>query len=392
MTEKDLDVYTFDQMEAIIRKVLLSANLDNQTENAPEKMGKLKRVKLPIPPEYGGGVVTGYGYEETVRNLINKIKDQIRQKAEGPLFSECWEKWIQLKIGQRKAASTIENYRWVAKTYLLPFFDTKRIDEITSDHVQEYFNSVMGMSGSISTQSKAILSGIFDRAVRLGDITRNPMQYKYERSRKEGTKVVLQDADLIHVIEQAEKLHQTKDDRDYLYFCFLCFTALRRGEILGLKWTDLDFENGEIHVRNNVTFPNGKNDPVVGNPKDGSAGVVYLQDELASKIQPYARKGYIVPYSFEEPDRPMTKSMFVKMWARINKVVDMKGATSHSFRASYATMMNAHCSHIDPKALQGVLRHKTPDLAIKIYTKENESKTRKAEKEYGEWLSERLAL
>ena len=42
---------------------LLESHLGNQIDCAPEKIGKMKRVKLPIPEEYGGGSVTGYGYE-----------------------------------------------------------------------------------------------------------------------------------------------------------------------------------------------------------------------------------------------------------------------------------------------------------------------------------------
>ena len=84
--------------------------------------------------------------------------------------------------------------------------------------------------------------------------------------------------------------------------------------------------------------------------------------------------------------------MFDKMWKRIKSTIDLNGATSHSFRASYATMMNAHCDHVDPKVLQTALRHKTPDLAIKVYTKDNSSKTRMAEEEYDKWLSDQIKV
>lgn len=372
---------------------LIESHLDNGINYAPDKMGKLKRVKLPIPEEYGGGYVTGYGQEEAIRNLIIKVKNQIKMEVKGPLFEECWNKWVDLKSGQSKSASTIANYTWIAKSYLLPFFKDKHIDQITSDDIQKYFNSIMNKSESVSTQSKAILSGIFDRSVRQGEITQNPMVYRYERSRKRGEKRVLQDDDLLSVIEQIDNLKGTDDIRDYLYICFLCFTSLRRGEILGLRWKDIDFIGDTINVRNNVTFPNGSNSPVIGHPKDESFGTVHLQSELKIRIKPYQKFGnsYIIPYSFENPSQPITKSMFVKMWRRIGKQIDLKGATSHSFRASYATMMNAHCDHVDPKVLQSALRHKTPDLAIKIYTKENKSKTRIAEEEYDEWLKENLA-
>lgn len=372
---------------------LIEAHLDNKTDcDQLEKMGKLKRVQLPIPKEYGGGFATGYGYEDAIRKLISRIRDKIIPEKESPLFKECWESWIQIKMGQNRSPATIDNYKGLAKNHLLPFLEDKKISEITSDDIQTYFNSIMDLSGSVSTQSKAILCGIFDRALRMGYVDRNIMLYKYERSHKKGQKKVLQDDDLIGVISRIDRLRTNDDFRDYIYACFLCFTALRRGEILGLKWEDIDFENSEIHVRNNVIFPNGCNDGYIKEPKDGSFGTVLLQSGLASRLKSYQKvSGYILPYATNVVNKPMTRSMFTKMWRRIVKTVDLHGATSHSFRASYATMMNAHCDHIDPKALQGALRHKTPDLAIKIYTKENENKTRIAEKEYDAWLTNQLA-
>lgn len=372
---------------------LIEAHLDNEISSPQEKMGKLKRIRLPIPKEYGGGIATGYGYEEAIRNLISRIQNQIKMEPNAPLFSDSWENWISLKEGQHKSESTIQNYKWVARTYLLPFFNEKHIDQVSSDDIQRYFNSIMHLSSSVSTQSKAVLSGIFDRAIRQGEISQNPMLFKYERSHKKGEKTVLQDEDLVACCNQLELLKGTDDIRDYLYFAFLCFTALRRGEILGLRWSDINFENSTITVQNNVTFPNGQNDPVIRSPKDGSFGTVYLNSDLAKRILPYAQKSinYILPYSAALPEKPMTRSMFNKLWRRISSIIDMKGATSHSFRASYATMMNAHCDHVDPKVLQGALRHKTPDLAIKVYTRKNETKTRIAEKEYDKWLSGQLA-
>ena len=372
---------------------LIEAHLDNGICNPQvEKMGKLKRMRIPIPEEYGGGIVTGYGYEETIRNLIDRVRDQIKMESEAPTFQESWEMWIKIKEGQNRSPSTIESYKYMARVYLLPFFGEKYVDQITPDDIQLFYNSIMDKSKSVGDQCKAILSGIFDRAVRMGAVAQNIMLYKYERSKKIGKKVVLQDEDLLRAISQMDVIKETGDIRDYLYFCFLCFTSLRRGEILGLRWKDIDFVSGEIYVRNNVTFPNGSFKPVVKEPKDESYGIVHLQSELAKRIRPYQKSGnaYVLPYNKEETGSPMTRSMFDKMWARIRKMVDLKGATSHSFRASYATMMNAHCDHIDPKALQGALRHKTPDLAIKVYTKENKNKTRIAEEEYDRWLSGEL--
>lgn len=361
------------------------ANLDNRTSEPCEKA--VKRVKIPVPEEYGGGWATGISQEDAVRKLIDRIKGQIKPDNEVPTFRECWEKWITIKEGQDKSPCTIDGYKRLGRVRLIPFFGDKRVDEITPDDVQLYFNSIMHLSKSYSIQCRAVLSGVFGRAERMGYIDKNPMRFDYERSRKEKKKVVLQDDDLIHVIDDLEKLNGP----DYLYSCFLCFTALRRGEILGLRWTDLDFENRTITVMNNVVFPDGTNEPMVKAPKDDSFGTVHMHSELLKRIRPYRQAGgFVIGGLRSGSEEPISRSSFSKMWNRIRKTLDLKGATSHSFRATYATMMNAHCLHIDPKALQGALRHKTPDLAIKVYTKENENKTRQAEIEYDEWISSQV--
>ncbi len=371
--------YTMEEIQQIF------ANLENGISEPCEK--SMKRVKLPIPKEYGGGWATGATQEEAVRNLIERVKDLIKPATDVPTFDECWEKWISIKMGQDKSPCTIANYKRQARIRLIPFFGGRLVSEITPDDIQLYFNSIIHLSKSYSIQSRAVLRGIFDRAERMGFVDRNPMRFEYERSKKEKEKTILQDDDLMNVINGLDKLQ----DSDYLYACFLCFTAFRRGEILGLKWEDIDFEKRTITVRNNVIFPDGCNDPVEKAPKDDSFGVVYLQSELLKRIRPYqSSAGYVIRGSRGEFSGPISRSSFTKMWGRIKKALDLKGATSHSFRATYATMMNAHCIHIDPKALQGALRHKTPDLAIKVYTKENDNKTRQAEMEYDEWISSQV--
>ena len=371
-----------------LKKYTFTAYLDSEIDEPVEKI--VKRVKLPIPKEYGGGWATGETMEDAVKNLLRRVKDDLKTHSEAPTFEECARRWFLIKMGEERSQSTIACYKGLFQKYISEKFSGRKIDQIKANDIQSFFNSIMHLSKSVSNQCKAVLCGIFEWAERNDYLEKNPMRFKYERSSKTGTKVVLQDSDLIEVIKQLDRL----EGKDYLYACFLCFSALRRGEILGLKWGDVDFEKNEITVVRSVSYPNGVNDYVIGAPKDGSSGVVHLNSELAKRLKPYAGKPgtYILPYSEGELGKPITRSMFNKMWYRISKRLDLKGATSHSFRATYATMMNAHCEHIDPKALQGALRHKTPDLAIKVYTKENENKTRKAEMEYDEWLKEKVAM
>ena len=342
----------------------------------------MKRIRLPIPKEYGGGYATGDSLESAVQNLIKRLEQC--KTDQSPLFADYYNDWIALKKDEGLSLVTIGNYEGIANRYLLPWFGEMRLCQITPDDIQRYFNSIMKMSKSISVQSRAILSGIFDRAARNKVIRENPMWYKYKSSTKEGEKVVLQDDDLIEIIRDLDKVAL---ERDYIYACFLCFTAMRREEILGLRWGDLDFEGHNILIRSAVKFPEGQNVPIVDIPKDNSVGVMRMPRMLEDRIQRFAGNldEYVLPYSAEEPTKPMTKSMFTKMWKRLKRDLNLKGATSHSFRASYASMVTAHCN-ADPKTLQKLLRHKTPDLAIRVYAKSNENKIRDTEEAYDTYI------
>ena len=371
--------YTIEEIQQIL------SDLDNGIPE-PQKTN-MSRVKIPIPKEYGGGWATGSTQEDAVRKLIERVKGHITTSKDSPTFATCWEDWISIKMGVNLSPCTIENYKRVAKDRLLPFFGDMPIDAVTPDDIQKFFNSIMHLSKSYGVQCRAVLKGIFTRAERMKYIESNPMRFEYDRPKRESKKVVLQDSDLLKVISQLEKL----SGADYLYACFLCFTSLRRGEILGLQWDDIDFTNRTITVRNNVIYPDGTNDPIEKEPKDGSFGVIHLQSELLKRIRPYKSSiGYVIRGSQSDSMSPISRSSFSKMWYRIKRTIDLKGATSHCFRATYATMMNAHCDHVDIKTLQGALRHKTPDLAIRVYTKENENKTQKAEIEYDRWLQSQL--
>ena len=342
----------------------------------------MKRIRLPIPKEYGGGYATGDSLESAVHNLIKRLEE--RKSCNTPIFSDYYDEWLRLKKDEGLSQVTLADYQGISERHILPFFGEMHIGEITPDDIQRYFNSIMNLSKSVSVQSRAILSGIFDRAARNKVILDNPMWYKYKSSTKQGSKTVLQDDDLISIIKDLDKLSV---QRDYIYTCFLCFTALRREEILGLRWGDIDFEGSNILIQNAVKFPNGMNNPVIESPKNHSVGVMRLPAMLKDRIGKFEGNAdeYILPYSNEHKDFPMTKSMFTKMWRRISKTIDLKGATSHSFRASYASMVTAHCN-ADPKTLQTILRHKTPDLAMRVYAKGNMNKIRNTEEAYDNYI------
>ena len=131
----------------------------------------------------------------------------------------------------------------------------------------------------------------------------------------------------------------------------LLFTGMRRGEVLGLKWKDVNFEKNTIHVVRNVVFPRGINDPVVGTPKtDSGTRYVPIAPELRAYLEPQDAEDFIIGGR-----KPLTLCALRRMMERIGRKIDLHGASAHIFRHSYATMLND--AGVPIKTIQGIIGH-----------------------------------
>lgn len=106
-----------------------------------------------------------------------------------------------------------------------------------------------------------------------------------------------------------------------------------REEALGLRWEDIDVPGGLIHVRRNVTYP--ENQPTIGTPKSRNGfHSVPLDDTLLQCLQPLQETGFIFGR-----ENPLSNQAFRNRWIRIEKVIDLHGATPHILRHSYLTFL-----------------------------------------------------
>ncbi len=140
----------------------------------------------------------------------------------------------------------------------------------------------------------------------------------------------------------------------------LIYTGERRGEVLGLRWEDIDFENGLISVQRAVTFVKGK--PFVGEPKS-KAGYreIPILPELKQCLEKYRKKeGYIIG----DGEEPITETGFKRRYERIGKQIDLHGATPHVFRHTFLTMAS---DKVDTKTLQMIAGHSSYTITFNRY-------------------------
>ena len=233
------------------------------------------------------------------------------QKPQTPLLSDYIVTWFETFKVPKLKKNTAVNYRIDICKHIIPYFEGKRLDEITTADVQGFYNSKAHLAHSTVHCMAVILHGTFQSAIEDGYLVRNPTESKrLSMTDKKTERNALPAETIGDIIRNLWRL----EDFDRLLLALLLFTGMRRGEALGLRWEDIDWRHRLIFIQRSVSFSG--NLPVIGTTKS-KAGVRYipLANPLAKTLMPFeAEKGFILG-----GERPITQCKFLRAWERINK-------------------------------------------------------------------------
>lgn len=283
-----------------------------------------------------------------------------------PYFASYLEMWWKLYKLPKLRHTTRTSYRNAIDLRILPFFKGMRLEDISTNTIQAFYNKHEGMAHSSIHQMSVILHQVFDLAVEDGHMKFNPTESK--RLFMKGTKQkreALRDCDVKEIMDKLSLL----EAKDRIPLAILLYTGVRRGEALGLRWENLDWKRGVIHIEQAVTFLN--NQPVLGETKsDAGIRTVPFDERLMDVLRPYRQiSGFIVGDGIT----PMTERTFTRMWQRIGRTIDLHGATPHTFRHTYITL--AASSGIDVKTLQSIAGHSDIKMTMDRYAHKRDEKT-----------------
>jgi integrase len=224
------------------------------------------------PPE------DGYFTKRSAQRYLDELLAAARrgtlpgQVRTGKTFQQASEEWlVYCKQVRDCKASTLQDYRNVVRVLNRSFGDRK-LEEITSEQVEHW---LAGKEGSNRTRQKylVILGAIFRRAMKAYGLPRDPTD-TVERPRVRRPSKI----DVLRPEEVLELVRAAASDQDAAIFHTAAFGGLRMGELLALRWRDLDFARSTIHVRENWTAGQ------TTTPKGGSERAVPMADEVAQRL------------------------------------------------------------------------------------------------------------
>ena len=198
----------------------------------------------------------------------------------GATFSDAAAEYLRYAEQDRGCKpSTIRNYRNVINRHLLPAFGSMRLEDVTVAEIERWRSGIAPVRDArpISNKTKnnllVLMHAIFRRAVKLYGLPANPVaNVDRFRVRSSGDIQVFSPEEVWSLVRAAGS------ETDGAIFLTAAFTGLRRGEVLALRWRDVDFEGSTIRVR--ASYAAGQ----LTTPKSGKVRAVPMAPDVASAI------------------------------------------------------------------------------------------------------------
>jgi integrase len=307
--------------------------------------------------------------ELELRRLIADVEaDRVPVAASGTV-EELAGEWLAT-IERSRSPMTVQRYRGILYGHILPALGSMRVAAVSTRTVEAHLAaSAKTLAPSTVNQHRAVLSGMFQAARRWGLVDRDPVRdVPREPLRQAPRDVLPPDAvrRLLDTVMEADELQGT-------LLRVMAATGMRRGEAVGLQWSDLDGDR--LHVRRAVVEPVG-GPLVVKDPKTHrvravtlDAGTVAAIEDHRAACERLARLGGVRPgpwmFSLDEgqrvPLRPSIVSRWWRRWADRGGV----GGRLHDVRHLHASFLLAE--GVDPVEVAARLGHGSTATTLAVY-------------------------
>lgn len=346
-------------------------------------------------------------YAPTLEELRQKEEQVTRDKFYGIersaiTVSQLFEEWFANKRGIKP--TTQDNYRKYYEDYICADYGIGKlpVQSLTRPRIQRFYAEVRAHGIAISSIESihGIVHQMLDMAVD-ADILRRNYADRALREIKEDARM-----DRLHkmmmgedVGERGRALTLAEQNRFFRYvlecqpwsydmFRFMLLTGLRVGELMGLQWSDIDFEQHKLIVRHNLVCYKGRDGQKeawhMSTPKGNKFRELPLADEVFAILserykirKPSATdvdslRDFVWVSSRNRPLKSyLVNSLLHRIIAKANADagaddVELPAFTSHWFRHTFATRLLE--ANVNIKAIQALLGHSDISVTMNTYT------------------------
>ncbi len=242
-----------------------------------------QRVKRKIGPKRQRGSREGLTRAQAERELQRRVESERAVVRSGLAVKDAARLYMEhLEHVLERKPSTVGNYRSMLHRHLEPYFGERPLERVTPEDIRRFLAAKKneGLATKTVTNCLVFIHGLFAFAVKREWIRANPVA-AVDRPR-----APLADPDIRYLnLEELEALLRAVAD-DYLgptehaVYLTAAMTGLRQGELIALRWMDVDWQSSRIRVRRNYTRSQ------FGTPKSRrSSRSVPMTDRVAGELE-----------------------------------------------------------------------------------------------------------
>jgi len=313
---------------------------------------------------------------------ISESKSGLLVKDTDIILNEFYVQFRKDYLIPRVAPVTLHDYESVFKRYVETRIGKKQIQKIRPRDIYKFYEDVRKTTNAKEGTLKivhAYLRKCFNFAVDLDVISKNPMA-KIPSPKSDPSKFVVWSAEEVQTFLDFSK---AKNIWTYYPMAFTIMTGLRRSEVLGLKWVDIDFERGVIKLTRTVHELVGQEFPVIQSGKTDRSMTTIPIPEVALNLLKDIKAHQVITVSDVGKDLFNNKdgwifvldngSLIKPNWLttrfrrNLNLIPSLpKPMNIKGFRHMFATFLLQKNAH--PKLVQELMRHSTFKLTMDTYS------------------------
>jgi integrase len=317
-------------------------------------------------------------YGKKRKDVADELSKVLSNQANGIFYNDenvTVGEYLDKGLNGSVRKSTFDCYEVICRRHIVPALGGMKLSRLTPVHVQEFYRDKLdgGLASASVHKCHTVLHKALDQAVNWHLIPRNVCDgVKAPRAVPKEEMRTLSPEETRHFLEAA------RGDRLEALYVLAVTTGMRQGELLGLKWQDVDLEAKMLQVRRTLTRHGGK--IALGEPKTKksrrsirltSHAVEVLKAHLNRQLREieilgdrYQDQGLIFTTDTGAPVNP--SNLRQRSFAPLLKRAGLPHMRFHDLRHTCATLLLSRGVH--PKFVQELLGHATIAITLDTYS------------------------
>ena len=311
-----------------------------------------------------------------LHKLIDLYRDVDLTEECRMTLGEWMDKWLDEYMIFAIRESTLDSYRNITKNQVKKHIGHKPLSSLTTADIQKFYNKIKKegrmkpkrdgsyeLADSMVRKIHMMLHEALDTAVRERLIAKNPTNGTTIPKTNYPEKQILGDEQLETFLEEIKKEEYWCD-----FFYVEVMVGLRRGEICGLKWSDIDFSANKLRVERSVGIKKGGGISIGETKTNTGIRTIIMPPSVSDVLQRRKQKAisaWVFP-SFLNPEQPIHPEAAYRKLKVILKHAGLPMIRFHDLRHTFAT--HAMKGGVDAKTLSGILGHTNANFTLDTYT------------------------